>query len=147
MIITFYICEVIIKIIPFKYCWRFPDRVGINTVGEIFFLLFSCNTYFLRVIFRKYSVCQLTCSDWVSCKTRILWAVLMIFFLNGRLLSGLARDRKNLPPSGPFNHCEIRNKLFFKASQEKNKIKTSLPHDFFSCCEMLNKHISRLVLP
>ena len=34
---------------------------------------------FLWVIFRKYSVSQLKCSDWVSSKTQILQAVLMKF--------------------------------------------------------------------
>ena len=91
------------------------------------------NNYFLRVICRKYSVSRLTCGDWVLSKTQILQVVLMklqkmwslktLHIVVGYFL--VWQVIKTLPPPPPprlFNNCEIRNKLFFKAWQEK-KIK------------------------
>ena len=83
-----------------------------------------------------------TCSDWITSKTPHVRAFLKK--LNNRifkdlhivehwLLFGLASDKEK-PPSlfhDFVNHCEIRNKFFFKAWQKKNKIFTLL-HDFFS---------------
>ena len=59
--------------------------MGINAAGEKLFLRFSQANIFLEsyhtrpAIFRKYSISQLTCSDWVSSKTQIVRAFRMKF--------------------------------------------------------------------
>ena len=50
------------------------------------------------------------------------------------------RAKKNAP-SWLFYQCQIRKILFSRSGRKNKTKKTSLPHDFFSCCEIRNKDI------
>ena len=65
--------DMLVLIRPF---FVLPGRVGINAAGEKHFNVYPKQKN-LVVIFRKYSVSRLTCSDRVSFKTQILRAVLI----------------------------------------------------------------------
>ena len=54
------------------------------------------------------------------------------------------RAKKKSLPHDFFTHCEIRKKFFFKVWQDKKT--PSLMHDFFSCFEIRNKDIFKAVL-